>query len=66
MTEIPNAGAPMRTLVIAVVTFVWAASAITGLIVDRYTVLEIVTPAMMLVIGYLFGVKIVRPGKDNS
>lgn len=56
----------MRSLVIAVITFVWATAALTGLVVDRYIVLELVSPPMMLTAGYLFGVKIMRPGRDKE
>ena len=44
----------------AIVTLVWATMAVVGSITGEYRGLEYVTPVMMLVTGWLFGIEIVR------
>lgn len=50
----------------AVLTLVWAAVAITDVIVHDYAALTLVTPPFMLLIGWLFGVKIVKKDKGGE
>lgn len=49
----------------AIITVVWAASALAGFISGSFTGLEVVSPVMMVFAGYLFGINIVRTGEKS-
>lgn len=44
-------------LIALMVVMVWALVTLVALVTNRYTVLEAVTPVMMVVAGFLFGAK---------
>lgn len=44
----------------------WAASLVMGLITNSFVGLEITTPVMLLLSGYVFGVQIVRSAKNEQ
>lgn len=47
----------LRNGIAAVVAGVWSLAAIAGILTQDYTGLGIVTPVMMLIGGFLFGIK---------
>lgn len=55
-----NARSQLALPVGAVVTLVWAASAVVGLFTSDYQGLEVVSPVMVIFCGYVFGINIVR------
>jgi ATP/ADP translocase len=51
-------GETLRTLIALVVVAVWAAAAVDSVITYQFKALEVVTPVMMIVTGFLFGYQI--------
>lgn len=47
------------------VTLVWAGSALSGVATHEYEALQLITPVMLIVAGYVAGVKVIRNGKDK-
>jgi hypothetical protein len=64
------AAAPLRERYALVFAFtilgVWVVVATVSLVLGDYTELGIVTPALMLAAGYMFGVKWLPTGKDDD
>lgn len=57
----------LATILAIVVTTVWAVSMVVDMIPQaNYEPPVAIYPALMLVLGAVFGVKIVRPGGDKS
>lgn len=54
----PMKGETLRTLIALVVVAVWAAAGIDAVITYQFKSLEIITPVMMIVTGFLFGYQI--------
>lgn len=53
--------------VAAVVTLAWASSLVAGMLSQSFTALEVTTPVMLLLSGYVFGVQIVKgAAKDEA
>lgn len=50
----------------AVVAAGWSASLIAGFVTRTYIALEVTTPVMLIVTGYVFGVSIVRSKGGNG
>jgi hypothetical protein len=48
------------------VLFVWAGEAVAGFITADFRGLEYVSPVMLILAGYLFGVEIIRKGRTNG
>lgn len=46
-----------------VVASIWSTAAIVGFLTGTYTGLEVVSPVMMVCVGYVFGINIVRTGE---
>lgn len=49
-----------------VITLVWAVSAAVGLLTQNFQGLEVVSPVMVIFVGYLFGINIVRTGEKSQ
>jgi len=58
----------LTTLLALVVAGVWATVAIASLIIQEYAALTAVTPVMLVVAGFLFGVKggVSKNGNGNG
>jgi hypothetical protein len=50
----------LTTIIALAVSFVWTAVALASLFLKDYTALGIVTPVMLIVAGFLFGLKVTR------
>lgn len=48
----------LRTILAIVITVVWAVAAIASVLQQQFKTLEVVTPVMMIVTGFLFGYQI--------
>jgi len=56
----------LTTVIALAVCAVWSIVAVTSLITQEYTPLTVVTPVMLIVSGFLFGLKINRNGNGNG
>lgn len=50
----------LRNFIAALVAIIWAVTAVASVVTQQYQPLEVVTPVMMLVTGFLFGFQITR------
>lgn len=48
----------LRTVIALAVAFCWTVTVLTSLFTSQYKALEVVTPVMMIVTGFLFGYQI--------
>jgi len=53
----------LTTILALLISVVWSATALVGLLIQQYTALTIVTPVMLIVAGFLFGLRVT---KDNG
>lgn len=53
----------LASVLALIVSFVWATVALASLFIHEYTALTIVTPVMLIVSGFLFGIKVTKNGK---
>ena len=60
--------AGMKSWIAGVVTFVWAATALSTVYTGNFVALGSVTPVMMIVAGFLFGyrVELKKPSGNGS
>lgn len=56
----------IRVIVAFIVTIVWAASWIAAIITHDYQGIGLVTPVMLLVVGYLFAKEAINSIKSNG
>jgi len=62
-----DAGRDLLTTVIALmISGVWSIVAIYSLYIREYTALTIVTPVMLVVAGFLFGLRVTRDSKNGD
>jgi hypothetical protein len=52
----------LTTVLALIISSVWAIVAIASLLIKEYTALTVVTPVMLIVSGFLFGVKATKNG----
>jgi len=50
----------------SIVAGAWAGSLVAGFVEHSYVALEVTTPVMLIVTGYVFGVSIVRNPRKNG
>lgn len=48
----------LQTIIAIMVAVVWAAAGLASVITQEYKTLEVVTPVMMIVTGFLFGYQV--------
>jgi hypothetical protein len=53
----------LTSLLSLIISLVWATVAISSLFIHEYTALTVVTPVMLIVSGFLFGLKVTKNGK---
>ena len=56
----------LTTVMALIVSGVWAIVAIASLLIKEYTALTVVTPVMLIVAGFLFGVKVTKNGNGKE
>lgn len=60
----------LRSIIAIAVAGVWAVTSIAAVITQQYQALEVVTPVMMIVTGFLFGFQVqirkTRQQKENG
>ena len=56
----------LTTVIALAVCAVWSVAAVTSLVTQEYTPLTVITPVMLIVAGFLFGLKINRNGNGNG
>ena len=56
----------LSTVLALTISFVWATVAIASLFIHEYTALTIVTPVMLVVSGFLFGLKVTKNGNGST
>lgn len=60
-------GRDLLTTVLAyIISLVWATVALASLVIKEYTALTVVTPVMLVVAGFLFGLKVTKNGNGKS
>ena len=56
----------VSTVIALMISAVWSIVAVASLIIREYTALTIVTPVMLVVAGFLFGLKVTRNDKNGN
>ena len=56
----------LTTAIALAVCAVWSITAVASLVIREYTALTIVTPVMLIVAGFLFGLRINRNGNGKD
>jgi hypothetical protein len=56
----------LTTVLALIISFVWSVVAIASLVIKEYTALTVVTPVMLIVAGFLFGVSVTKNGNGGS
>ena len=56
----------LTTVLALIVSLVWATVALASLIIKQYTALTVVTPVMLVVASFLFGLKVTKNGNGNG
>ena len=56
----------LTTVLALIISGVWATVALASLLIREYTALTIVTPVMLMVSGFLFGLKVTKNGHGQS
>ena len=54
------------TVLALLISLVWAIVALASLVIHEYTALTAVTPVMLVVSGFLFGLKVTKNGNGNG
>ena len=59
-----ESGRDLLTTVLAlIISLVWSTVAVASVFIHEYTALTVVTPVMLIVAGFLFGLKVTKNGK---
>ena len=56
----------LTTVLALIVSLVWATVALASLIIKQYTALTVVTPVMLVVASFLFGLKVTKNGGNGN
>jgi hypothetical protein len=57
---------PLTTALALIISVVWATIALASIVIREYAALTIVTPVMLVVAGFLFGLKVTRNGNGEK
>ena len=64
MSSGPETGRDLLATILAlIISLVWATVALASLFIREYTALTFVTPVMVVVSGFLFGIKVTKGDK---
>lgn len=55
----------LTTVLALIISLVWATVALSSLVIHEYTALTVVTPVMLVVSGFLFGLKVTKNGNGK-
>jgi hypothetical protein len=53
---------PLTTALALIISVVWATIALASIVIREYAALTIVTPVMLVVAGFLFGLRVTKNG----
>lgn len=56
----------LTTILALLISGVWATVTIADIFISNYTAIEVVTPVMLIVAGFLFGVRVSKNGNGNG
>lgn len=62
----PASSPLLSNSIIVAVTLVWVMSSAVGLALERYVVLEVVTPPFLIVLGALFGQQVIQRQRNGA
>ena len=55
----------LTTALALIISAVWAATAIASIFTHEYTALSVVTPVMLIVAGFMFGLRVTKDKDDK-
>jgi hypothetical protein len=59
---VPPKRDPLTTALALIISVVWATIALASIVIREYAALTIVTPVMLVVAGFLFGLRVTKNG----